>query len=184
MPFAECHRALPRPPREKALEVALAPQLEARGDRGAPAPTAAPFGYSLVKRTHATADANDDARFLHEFFGLAITFNQTYTQPDGVCATRIILACLPNFEIHLFESRVAPDGARALVVTINHPVPFFDDSYAVDSANVGPYGTAIMRELLPAVEKKYRGIGEGWARGVLGGSTGGWEAFAVQVLCT
>jgi len=73
-------------------------------------------------------------------------------------------------------------GARALVVTINHPVPLFDDSYAVDSANVGPYGTAIMRELLPAVEKKYRGIGEGWARGVLGGSTGGWEAFAVQVL--
>ena len=27
-----------------------------------------------------------------------------------------------------------------------------------------------------------RGIGEGWARGVLGGSTGGWEAFAAQVL--
>ena len=33
-------------------------------------------------------------------------------------------------------------GARALVITINHPVPFFDDSYAVDSPNVGPYGTA------------------------------------------
>jgi hypothetical protein len=74
-------------------------------------------------------------------------------------------------------------GARALVVTINHPVPFFDDSYAVDSANVGPYGSAIMTELLPAIEKAYRGIGEGWARGVLGGSTGGWEAFAVQVRC-
>ena len=73
-------------------------------------------------------------------------------------------------------------GARALVITINHPVPFFDDSYAVDSANVGPYGSAIMTELLPAVERKYRGIGEGWARGLLGGSTGGWEAFAVQVL--
>ena len=73
-------------------------------------------------------------------------------------------------------------GARALVITVNHPVPFFDDSYAVDSANVGPYGSAIMRELIPAVEARYRGIGEGWARGVLGGSTGGWEAFAAQVL--
>jgi hypothetical protein len=61
-------------------------------------------------------------------------------------------------------------------------VPFFDDSYAVDSANVGPYGAAIMTELLPAVEAKYRGIGQGWARGVFGGSTGGWESFAVQVL--
>ena len=82
-----------------------------------------------------------------------------------------------------WTSSVGPfKGARALVITINHPVPFFDDSYAVDSANVGPYGTAIMTELLPAVEGKYRGIGEGWARGLLGGSTGGWEAFAVQVL--
>ena len=42
-------------------------------------------------------------------------------------------------------------GARALVVTLNHPVPFFDDSYAVDSANVGPYGSAIMTELIPEV---------------------------------
>lgn len=66
-------------------------------------------------------------------------------------------------------------------VRVGMQVPFFDDSYAVDSANVGPYGTAIMRELLPAVESAYRGIGAGWARGVLGGSTGGWEAFAAQV---
>lgn len=73
-------------------------------------------------------------------------------------------------------------GARALVVTLNHPTPFFDDSYAVDSANVGPYGSAILKELLPLVEKRYRGIGAGWARGLLGGSTGGWEAFAMQVL--
>ena len=38
-----------------------------------------------------------------------------------------------------------------------------------------------MTELLPEVERTYRGIGEGWARGLVGGSTGGWEAFAVQV---
>lgn len=61
-------------------------------------------------------------------------------------------------------------------------VPFFDDSYAVDSVNVGPYGSAIMTELLPAIEGQYRGLGAGWARGVMGGSTGGWESFAVQVL--
>jgi len=61
-------------------------------------------------------------------------------------------------------------------------VPFFDDSYAVNSANVGPYGDAIMRELVPGIEAKYRGIGAGWARGVMGGSTGGWESFAMPVL--
>lgn len=37
-----------------------------------------------------------------------------------------------------------------------------------------------MRELLPAVEKRFRGISEGWARVTYGGSTGGWESIAVQ----
>ncbi len=37
-----------------------------------------------------------------------------------------------------------------------------------------------MRELIPEVERRFRGIGEGWARFTYGGSTGGWEALAVQ----
>jgi hypothetical protein len=59
--------------------------------------------------------------------------------------------------------------------------PYYDDSYDVDSANVGPYGSAITEELIPAIENKYRGIGQGWARATFGGSTGGWEALASQV---
>ena len=51
----------------------------------------------------------------------------------------------------------------------------------MNSANLGPYGDAIMRELLPEVEKRFRGIGQGWARATYGGSTGGWESIAVQV---
>ena len=46
---------------------------------------------------------------------------------------------------------------------------------------LGPWGDAIMHELLPAIESRFRGIGEGWARFTYGGSTGGWEALAVQV---
>ncbi len=70
---------------------------------------------------------------------------------------------------------------RFLVVKIQHANPFYDDSYAVNSANVGPYGDAIENELIPAIEKKFHGIGQGWARFTYGGSTGGWEALAVQV---
>ena len=51
----------------------------------------------------------------------------------------------------------------------------------MNSANLGPYGDAIETELIPAIEKQFRGIGQGWARFVYGGSTGGWEAMAVQV---
>ncbi len=62
-----------------------------------------------------------------------------------------------------------------------HANPYYDDSYAVNSANLGPYGDAITHELIPYLEKKYRGLGAGWARFLYGGSTGGWEALAAQV---
>jgi hypothetical protein len=75
-----------------------------------------------------------------------------------------------------------PDFPRVIAIEIQHANPFYDDSYAVNSANVGPYGDAITYELIPYIEERFRGIGEGWARFVYGGSTGGWEALAVQVL--
>lgn len=74
-----------------------------------------------------------------------------------------------------------PDFPRVLAIEIQHPCPFYDDSYAVNSVNVGPYGDAIMYELIPEIERRFRGIGAGWARLTYGGSTGGWEALAVQV---
>jgi len=70
---------------------------------------------------------------------------------------------------------------RMIIIKIQHANPYYDDSYAVNSANLGPYGDAITYELIPYIEKKFRGIGEGWARFLYGGSTGGWEALAAQV---
>ncbi|MGD1945740.1 MAG: alpha/beta hydrolase-fold protein, partial [Croceivirga sp.] len=74
-----------------------------------------------------------------------------------------------------------PDFPRFLIVEIQHPTPYYDDSYAVNSASQGPYGDAITYELIPHIEEQFRGRGEGWARFLYGGSTGGWEALAVQV---
>lgn len=70
---------------------------------------------------------------------------------------------------------------RVLVVEIQHANPYYDDSYAVNSANLGPYGDAITYELIPEIESRFRGIGQGWARFMYGGSTGGWEVLAAQV---
>ena len=70
---------------------------------------------------------------------------------------------------------------RVILIYVQNANPYYDDSYDVDSANVGPYGSAINNELIPYLEKKYRGIGQGWARATYGGSTGGWEALATQV---
>jgi hypothetical protein len=70
---------------------------------------------------------------------------------------------------------------HVIILFVQNANPYYDDSYVVDSANVGPYGSAINEELIPAVESKYRGIGQGWARATMGGSTGGWESLATQI---
>ena len=81
----------------------------------------------------------------------------------------------------LYQDWTAGRLPRVIVISIQHPTPYFDDSYAVNSENVGPYGDAITQELIPYIEKQFRGIGQGWARAVYGGSTGGWESLASQV---
>jgi len=80
-----------------------------------------------------------------------------------------------------YQQWIAPNFPRFLVVEIEHANPYYDDSYAVNSANLGPYGDAINKELIPYIEQRFRGIGQGWARFTYGGSTGGWEAMATQV---
>ena len=86
-----------------------------------------------------------------------------------------------EYAYQLFKDWTGPNFPRVLMIEIQHPTPYYDDSYAVNSAAQGPYGDAIMRELIPYIEKKYRGIGQGYARFTYGGSTGGWEAMAAQV---
>jgi len=81
-----------------------------------------------------------------------------------------------------YKTWIGPDFPRFLIIEIQHANPYYDDSYAVNSANLGPYGDAITHELIPYIEEEFRGLAEPWSRFLYGGSTGGWEALAVQVL--
>ncbi len=81
-----------------------------------------------------------------------------------------------------YKAWTGPNFPRVIAIEIQHANPYYDDSYAVNSANLGPYGDAITYELIPYIEQQFRGIGEGWARFMYGGSTGGWEVLAAQVL--
>lgn len=81
-----------------------------------------------------------------------------------------------------FQKYWMADGTpRVIYVTLQHPSPYYDDSYGVNSANNGPYGDAILKELIPEIETRFRVIREPWARVLTGGSTGGWIALALQV---
>ncbi len=81
-----------------------------------------------------------------------------------------------------YQKWISKDFPRVIIIEVQHSTPYYDDSYAVNSASMGPYGDAITYELVPFIEDKFRGIGEGWSRFTYGGSTGGWEALAVQVM--
>ncbi|MFO8173821.1 MAG: hypothetical protein R6T96_06015 [Longimicrobiales bacterium] len=104
-------------------------------------------------------------------------FRDTPPPPDltGYDRTRA------EYAYDLYRRWISDDFPRMLVMKIEHPNPYYDDSYAVNSANVGPYGDAIVRELIPFVEERFRGIGEGWSRVMFGGSTGGWEVLGQQI---
>jgi len=85
----------------------------------------------------------------------------------------------PGFEF--YKAWSSANFPRLIAVTFQHATPYFDDSYAVNSANNGPYGDAIMQELIPYLEAHFRMRRQPKARFLTGGSTGGWEALALQV---
>jgi hypothetical protein len=74
----------------------------------------------------------------------------------------------------------AESAPRMILLHLDGAGPF-GDPYQVNSVNNGPYGDAVTQELIPYVEKTYRGIGKGHARVLEGASTGGWVSLALQV---
>jgi hypothetical protein len=86
-----------------------------------------------------------------------------------------------NAGYEFYQQWTSDDFPRMIAVTFQHPTPYFDDSYAVNSANNGPFGDALIQELIPYLEEHFRMIREPHARVLTGGSTGGWESLALQV---
>jgi Putative esterase len=80
-----------------------------------------------------------------------------------------------------YQSWNSEKFTRMIGVTFQHPTPYYDDSYAVNSVNNGPYGDALVKEMIPYLEAHFRMIRKPYARVLTGGSTGGWESLGVQV---
>lgn len=73
------------------------------------------------------------------------------------------------------------DFPRVILITLLDPTPFADWSGGVNSANNGPYGDAIVTELLPYLETHFRIQREPSARALTGMASGGREALALQL---
>lgn len=109
--------------------------------------------------------------------------HDTFSYPVNYIQGHFSLAAPERFQVggELYREWIKDDFPRMILVTFQHPTPYFDDSYAVNSVNLGPYGDAIMQELIPEFEKRFRVIEEPYARVLSGGSTGGWESLALQI---
>ena len=151
-------------------------------------PVAMPANTELVKRFKIESPS------LTKFWGRPIFIGATVLLPRDYARERISypvnyiqghfsLAAPNNFDgtNEFSKAWLGDDFPRMVLVTFQHPNPYFDDSYAVNSVNVGPYGDAIMNELIPEVERRFRVIKGAYGKILSGGSTGGWEALALQL---
>lgn len=129
-------------------------------------------------------DENPDARYPAVYpFGhgdVPFGFN---TDPASHTERAIASRADANVETGyaFFKAWTSDDFPRVVAITLEHPSPYFVESYAVNSANNGPYGDAITKELIPYLEREFRLIAAPYARIVEGASTGGWEAMALQL---
>ncbi|MCX6560825.1 MAG: alpha/beta hydrolase-fold protein [Candidatus Aminicenantes bacterium] len=137
------------------------------------------------------------SRLLSEFWGRPMAIGANILLPKGYDEHPGVRYPVHYIQGHFPRGGVArfsedPAGAgfkgwnadnlpRFIQVTFEHACPYYDDSYGVNSDNIGPYGDAIVTELIPVIEKTFRAIGEPWARVLSGGSTGGWISLAMQV---
>ena len=124
------------------------------------------------------------AIWLQGHFSLEAPFGFTLDstpEPDTVRRARVERTDRRESGGEFARSWLSAGFPRMVAIRILHPTPYYDDSYAVNSANNGPYGDAIMQELIPYLEKQFRLIPAPYARMLTGGSTGGWEALALQV---
>lgn len=110
-------------------------------------------------------------------FGVPVAFRDHPADPNATGRAQQF----QDYSYRFYQQWTQGKLPHVILMIIQHANPYYDDSYAVNSANLGPYGDAITKELIPFIEHKYRGIGQPWARAMYGGSTGGWETLGMQI---
>jgi hypothetical protein len=114
-------------------------------------------------------------------FGHSVPFNLT---PDST-RVRNIGQINPTTGVEtgydFYKAWISDGFPRFIAVSFEQATPFFLDSYSVNSVSNGPYGDAMVEEVIPSLEKQFRMIGKPYARLAEGASTGGWQTLALQL---
>jgi hypothetical protein len=136
----------------------------------------------LPKGYEEHPDAHYPVIYEQGHFSLRDPFGFTTDDPPIPAAKRAQMVDLNRESGHEFaETWMSDNFPRMIAVTFQHPTPYYDDSYAVNSVNNGPYGDALVQEMIPYLQAHFRMIPKPYARVLTGGSTGGWESLGAQV---
>lgn len=79
----------------------------------------------------------------------------------------------------MYEAWTSDDYPRFVAITLQQATPWFPDSYSLNSVNQGPYGDAVIQEMIPHLEEKFRLIRKPYARHLEGASTSGWQTLSL-----
>lgn len=112
----------------------------------------------------------------HSDFGAGVDFRTSPRKHESKSGSDGI-----DYGFKFFQDWTSGRLPRLIILYLQDANPYYDDSYNVNSANLGPYGEAITQEVVPQIERQFHGIGQGWARATYGSSTGGWESLASQI---
>ena len=98
----------------------------------------------------------------------------------GLSSRYTSIFALMGKKSELAKTWQADDTPRLILLQLDGVGPN-GDPYYVNSANNGPFGDALVQELIPQVEARFRAVGQPRARFLSGSSTGGWVSLALQV---
>jgi hypothetical protein len=107
-----------------------------------------------------------------------VVYQQNHWSADGGAFNYPTASYSEAWDAGVITGETNRTTPKMILVSFRHEAPFYDDSYAVNTANMGPYGDAINDELIPYIDAKFNTIAEPWARVSEGGSTGGWISAA------
>lgn len=125
---------------------------------------------------------------LTKFYGREVTLHAAINFPESYAANPDkrypVLYDIPSYGgTHHFPRPVKTLNDRDvefIEVDLDASCPLGHHVYA-DSDNNGPYGTALVQELIPAIDAQYRTLAKPSARFLTGVSSGGWSSLWVQV---
>jgi hypothetical protein len=136
-----------------------------------------PRGYSSQPEVHYPAIYYQKSHYLRDSpFGFS-TENPPETEEER--RKRENLGYETGYEF--YKAWSSDHFPQMIAVTFLNPTPYYDFSSAMNSDNNGPYGDAIMTELIPYIEERFRIIREPYARVLVGKSSGGRDALALQL---